>query len=93
MASFNNDDWISSIDSINPTSKIVTSSQLSISQPKILSGSYDGIVRTYNMSGKVEKQYVGHSAPVKAVNGYHQQELSLQVTIDKLDYGRLHTRK
>ena len=67
MASFNNDDWISSIDSINPTSKIVTSSQLSISQPKILSGSYDGIVRTYNMSGKVEKQYVGHSAPVKAV--------------------------
>ena len=67
LASFNNDDWISSIDSINPTSKIVTSSQLSISQPKILSGSYDGIVRTYNMSGKVEKQYVGHSAPVKAV--------------------------
>ncbi|EMG49576.1 Microtubule-associated protein YTM1 [Candida maltosa Xu316] len=67
LASFNSDDWISSIDSININSKAVTSSQLTISQPKILSGSYDGIVRTYNMSGKVEKQYVGHSAPIKAV--------------------------
>ncbi|KAI3402657.1 YTM1 [Candida oxycetoniae] len=67
QASFQGDDWISSIDSINRTSPCVTSSQLNISSPKILSGSYDGIVRTYNLSGKVEKQYVGHSAPVKCV--------------------------
>ncbi|KAI5969270.1 YTM1 [Candida margitis] len=67
QASFNNEDWISSIDSINKTSNAVLESQLSISNPKILSGSYDGVVRTYNMSGKVEKQYVGHSAPIKSV--------------------------
>lgn len=67
QASFNNEDWISSIDSINKTSSAVLDSQLSINEPKILSGSYDGVVRTYNMSGKVEKQYVGHSAPVKSV--------------------------
>ncbi|KAI5965503.1 YTM1 [Candida theae] len=67
QASFNNEDWISSIDSINKTSSAVVDSQLTINEPKILSGSYDGVVRTYNMSGKVEKQYVGHSAPIKAV--------------------------
>ncbi|CAK9436108.1 uncharacterized protein LODBEIA_P06660 [Lodderomyces beijingensis] len=67
QASFQNDDWISSLDSINRASEAVTASQLAISDPKILSGSYDGVVRTYNMSGKVEKQYVGHSAPVKSV--------------------------
>ncbi|KAG7661898.1 YTM1 [[Candida] subhashii] len=67
LASFNNDDWISSLDSINPNSASVLSSNLSLTQPEILSGSYDGIVRTYNMSGKVQKQYVGHSAAIKAV--------------------------
>ncbi|EGW30971.1 uncharacterized protein SPAPADRAFT_62873 [Spathaspora passalidarum NRRL Y-27907] len=67
LASFNNDDWISSLDAINLQSQAVTSSNLSITQAKILSGSYDGIVRTYNMSGKVEKQYVGHNAPIRAV--------------------------
>lgn len=67
QASFNNEDWISSIDSINKTSTAVIDSQLTITDPKILSGSYDGVVRTYNMSGKVEKQYVGHSAPIKSV--------------------------
>ncbi|CUM47714.1 unnamed protein product [Debaryomyces tyrocola] len=67
LASFNNDDWISSLDTINPLSALVKASNMSISQPKILSGSYDGIVRTYNMSGKVEKQYVGHSGPIRSV--------------------------
>lgn len=67
LASFNNDDWISSLDTINSSSALVTSSNMNITQPKILSGSYDGIVRTYNMSGKVEKQYVGHSGPIRAV--------------------------
>ncbi|CAK7892641.1 ribosome biogenesis protein Ytm1p [[Candida] anglica] len=67
LASFNNDDWVSSLDTINTTSSAVTSSNMSILQPKILSGSYDGIVRTYNMSGAVEKQYTGHSGPIRAV--------------------------
>ena len=67
LASFNNDDWISSLDTINPDSATVRLSNMTISQPKILSGSYDGIVRTYNMSGNVEKQYVGHSGPIRCV--------------------------
>lgn len=67
LASFDNDDWISSIDTINHSSASVTSSNLSMNQPKILSGSYDGIVRTYNMSGNVEKLYSGHTAAVKSV--------------------------
>ncbi|KAK6205535.1 ribosome biogenesis protein YTM1 [Scheffersomyces amazonensis] len=67
LASFNSDDWISSIDTINPQSKSVLSTNMTITQAKILSGSYDGIVRTYNMSGNVEKQYVGHSGPIRAV--------------------------
>lgn len=67
LASFNNDDWISSLDTINGTSAPVTASNMTITHPKILSGSYDGIVRTYNMSGAVEKQYTGHSGPIRAV--------------------------
>lgn len=67
LASFNNDDWISSVATINPNSPAVKLSNLSLSAAKILSGSYDGIVRTYNLSGQVEKQYVGHSGPIKAV--------------------------
>lgn len=62
LSSFNNDDWISSIDSIG-------SMELNgnVTAPKILTGSYDGIVRIYNQSGKVETQLSGHSQPVKAV--------------------------
>lgn len=67
LASFNNDDWISAIDTINSQSSAVQHSNVPLSQPKILSGLYDGIVRTYNLSGQVEKQYVGHLAPIRAV--------------------------
>ncbi|ONH65766.1 Ribosome biogenesis protein YTM1 [Cyberlindnera fabianii] len=52
LASFNNEDWVSSLD---------------IGYGRILSGSYDGIVRTWDMSGKVQKQYAGHSGAIKAV--------------------------
>lgn len=52
LASFNNEDWISSID---------------VGDQSIISGSYDGIVRTWNLSGKVDKQYSGHSGPIRAV--------------------------
>ena len=49
LASFNNEDWISSID---------------VGDKHIINGSYDGIVRTWNLSGKVDKQYSGHSGPM-----------------------------
>lgn len=52
LNSFNNEDWISSID---------------VGDKHIISGSYDGVVRTWNLSGKVEKQYTGHSGPIRAI--------------------------
>lgn len=58
LSSFNNEDWISSID--------VTTGDL-IPQKSIITGSYDGIVRTWNLSGKVEKLFNGHSGPIRAV--------------------------
>lgn len=54
LSSFNNEDWISSLD-VDSESKY------------IVSGSYDGIVRTWDMSGKVQKQYSGHSGPIRAI--------------------------
>lgn len=54
LASFNNNDWVSSIDTINFSGK-----------SKILSGAYDGIVRIYNMSGTIEKQFSGHSGSIR----------------------------
>lgn len=52
LSSFNNEDWVSALD---------------VGDREIISGSYDGIVRTWNLSGKVEKQYSGHSGPIRAV--------------------------
>lgn len=67
LASFTNEDWISSIDTINPGHGAVLASNMKLQESKILSGSYDGVVRTYNMSGEVESQYIGHLGPVKSV--------------------------
>lgn len=67
LSSFNNDDWISSIDTIGSMELTDGNGGTLISAPKILTGSYDGIVRIYNASGKVETQLTGHSQPVKAV--------------------------
>lgn len=52
LHSFNNEDWVSALD---------------VSEKKIVSGSYDGIVRIWNMDGKVEKLFSGHSGAIKAV--------------------------
>lgn len=52
LNNFNNDDWISSLD---------------LQNQNVLSGSYDGIVRTWDMSGNIKKQYQGHHGAIKAV--------------------------
>lgn len=58
LSSFSNEDWISSID---------VTSGVETPQRSIITGSYDGIVRTWNLSGQVEKMYSGHSGPIRAV--------------------------
>ncbi|KAM9917167.1 hypothetical protein OXX59_009520, partial [Metschnikowia pulcherrima] len=52
LASYNDEDWVSSIDTINQSSKAVTAQRgAELAAPQILAGSYDGVVRSYNMSG------------------------------------------
>lgn len=62
LSSFSNDDWVSAVDSIGSMN-----SNDVITNPKILTGSYDGIVRIWSQSGQIETQLEGHSQPVKAV--------------------------
>lgn len=66
LSSFSNEDWVSSVDSIGSMAFAAATGTVT-SNPKILTGSYDGIVRIWNGSGKVETQLEGHSQPVKAV--------------------------
>lgn len=63
LSSFNNEDWVSSLSVIKDENLLDDS----VYESKILSGSYDGIVRTWDLSGKIEKQLTGHSAAIKAV--------------------------
>lgn len=69
LASFNNDDWVSALDSVNQADAD------SIPEPRIAAGSYDGIVRTYDMTGNVDKQFVGHSSSIRAVKWIGKQSL------------------
>lgn len=67
LASFNAEDWVSSVDTLSASSATEKNDITHLSEPRILAGSYDSIVRTYNMSGQVQQQFLGHLAAVKAV--------------------------
>lgn len=76
LASFNDEDWVLSCDTINSASAAAVASRSERAvPPQILAGSYDGVVRTYNMLGQVEKQYVGHLAAVRAVQWVYAQRI------------------
>lgn len=75
LASFNNEDWVSSVDTISSYSAAKVPENGPNVQSQILAGSYDGVVRTYNMSGQVEKQFVGHTAPVRAVKWVYENRI------------------
>ena len=59
LASFSNEDWISSIDVLGKLSNEPLRS--------IVTGSYDGVVRTWGLDGTVKQQYSGHTAAIRAV--------------------------
>ncbi|PQE26058.1 putative Ribosome biogenesis ytm1 protein [Rutstroemia sp. NJR-2017a BBW] len=63
-ASFEHDDWVSSVDVLSISSAAGTWGNNSIQpgQERILSGSYDGLLRVWNKSG----QAIGTSAPFSA---------------------------
>ncbi|KAK9463823.1 WD40-repeat-containing domain protein [Lipomyces oligophaga] len=62
LASFAHPDWVSSVSIIQDDA--------SASTPKaapILSGCYDGVLRTWTLSGSVAAEYAGHTGPIKSV--------------------------
>lgn len=69
IASFLHDDWVSSVDVLSTTSH--TSSQsVAVGQERILSGSYDGFLRMWNMSSQTiavspDASEGGHTASIK----------------------------
>ncbi|KAK9362446.1 WD40-repeat-containing domain protein [Lipomyces starkeyi] len=60
LASYSHPDWVSSVAVIEVPSSNAKAAP-------ILSGCYDGIVRTWNLSGSVVSEFGGHTGPVKSV--------------------------
>lgn len=71
-ASFEHDDWVSSVDilSSNSNSGKWSAGEITVGQERILSGSYDGLLRVWNKSGQAIATSAtagagGHSAGIK----------------------------
>ena len=72
IAMFEHDDWVSSVDILSDTSPAAASAQISPGQERILSGSYDGLLRVWNMSAETiavspSAADGGHTASIKDV--------------------------
>lgn len=70
MASYEHDDWVSSVDVLSASSKPMQwakGQSLNDGQERILSGSYDSLLRVWNMSSEiVATSEAAHTAAVKA---------------------------
>jgi ribosome biogenesis protein YTM1 len=71
VASFLHDDWVSSVDVLSETSPAASSESVSAGRERILSGSYDGMLRVWNMSSQTvavspSAGEGGHMASIKA---------------------------
>ena len=69
-ASYEHDDWVSSVDVLSASSKPTEwagNRHKGTFRDRILSGSYDGLLRVWNMSSEVIATGQGHTAPVKAI--------------------------
>ncbi|KAI2781546.1 WD40 repeat-like protein [Daldinia loculata] len=73
QASFEHDDWVSDVDVLSETSRagVWSGGKFVTGQDRILSASYDGLLRIWNKSGNViatssSSSLGGHSASVKA---------------------------
>ncbi|KAI8633063.1 WD40-repeat-containing domain protein [Xylariaceae sp. FL1651] len=74
QASFEHNDWISDIDVLSATSRagVWSGDKLALNQDRIVSASYDGLLRVWNPSGEAlatsqSSSLGGHTASVKAV--------------------------
>lgn len=71
VASYEHDDWVSSVDVLSATSPAGSPGNVQSGQERILSGSYDGLLRVWNMSSEVlatssGSMDGGHTSGVKA---------------------------
>ncbi|KAK1143130.1 ribosome biogenesis protein ytm1 [Aspergillus melleus] len=73
IASFEHDDWVSSVDVLSTTSPAASwaSANITPGQERILSGSYDGLLRVWDMSSQIvatspSPTEGGHTASIKA---------------------------
>lgn len=69
VASYEHEDWVSSVDVLSASSKAAQWADKRSNEPvrdRILSGSYDGLLRVWNMSSEVVATGQGHTASVKA---------------------------
>ncbi|KAE8373483.1 hypothetical protein BDV26DRAFT_285103 [Aspergillus bertholletiae] len=73
ISSFEHDDWVSSVDVLSATSPAASlaSATIAAGQERILSGSYDGLLRVWNMSSQIVATSPsaadgGHTASIKA---------------------------
>ncbi|KAI9036952.1 WD repeat WDR12/YTM1 family ribosome biogenesis protein [Aspergillus affinis] len=73
IASFEHDDWVSSVDVLSATSPAASwaSANITPGQERILSGSYDGLLRVWDMSSQIVATSPspadgGHTASIKA---------------------------
>lgn len=68
VSSYIHDDWVSSVDVLSASSKAAEwgGEGYDGTSQRILSGSYDGLLRMWNMSNEVTATGDGHTAPVKS---------------------------
>jgi ribosome biogenesis protein YTM1 len=70
VASYEHDDWVSSVDVLSASSnaaKWAGSAYDGSRQPRIISGSFDSIIRVWDSSANIVATGESHTAPVKAV--------------------------
>ncbi|MCJ1479294.1 ribosome biogenesis protein ytm1 [Lambiella insularis] len=84
LASFQHDDWVSAVDALSSTSPATkwtkNGSSLASGQERILSGSYDGLLRVWNMSSEVMATSAsvgngGHTSSIKAAKFASQTQI------------------
>ncbi|MCJ1385250.1 ribosome biogenesis protein ytm1 [Xylographa soralifera] len=92
LASFKHDDWISSVDILSSTSIAgqwsTTNASKSRGQERLLSGSYDGLLRVWNMSSEVVATspgpgHGGHTSSVKAAK-FASQTQAVSSGLDRM---------
>ena len=93
-ASFEHDDWVSTVDVLSETSPAGTwgSNTIGLGQERILSGSYDGLLRIWNKSGQAivtspPASAGGHTAAIKSAKLCHPARSHLPEWIAQSGYG------